>query len=107
MKAVKYFLVPTQSFSIILGIAYGGYVNDDFWHEPHTTFFLKRYPTLQIEFHDPYATTRDDIPIGQLPPEWRSDLADYCKYRFGIADSNTAALEICKEEITRSYTSDT
>lgn len=106
MRTIHYLSLAACIAAILCGVTYTGYVNDYFWHETHTTFFMKRYPTLQLEFYDPYATTSDDIPIDFLPSEERSDLADYCKYRFGITTSSTIALEACKKEIFGTYAGD-
>ncbi|CAD6530453.1 hypothetical protein LMG28727_02659 [Paraburkholderia kirstenboschensis] len=83
----------------LVAVAYSGYVHSYLDHEIQTTFFIKRHPTLQIEFDDPFANEGDDIPIDRLPPSDRSHFADYCKYRFGVTDSSTEALEACKARI--------
>jgi hypothetical protein len=84
-----------------VAIAYTGYVNSYLDHETQTTFFLKRFPTLQTRFYDPFANEGDDEPIDQLTPIDRAHLADYCKYRFGIGDHSGEALQECKAEIPR------
>ncbi|CAE6700723.1 hypothetical protein R69927_03259 [Paraburkholderia domus] len=84
---------------VIVLVAYTGYVNSYLDHETQTTFFLKRYPTLQTKFHDPFANERDDEPIDQLPPIDRAHFVDYCKYRFGIVDRGTESLQECKTKI--------
>jgi hypothetical protein len=52
----------------IATVAYTGYVKSYSDHEIKTTYFLKRYPTLQMEFYDPFANESDDVPIDQLAP---------------------------------------
>lgn len=84
---------------VVVVVAYTGYVNSYLDHETQTTFFLKRYPTLQTRFYDPFANEGDDESIDQLPPIDRARFADYCKYRFGIIDYSTRALQECKAQI--------
>ncbi|MFC0402923.1 hypothetical protein [Paraburkholderia rhizosphaerae] len=80
-------------------VSYTGFVRSYLDHEVQTTFFVKRYPTLQMEFYDPFANEGDDMPIEKLPPSDRASFADYCKYRFGIADDSAPALRDCKSKI--------
>lgn len=82
----------------LLAVEYTGYVRSYRDHETQTTLFMKRYPTLQIEFYDPFATEGDDLPIDQLSPSDRVRFADYCKYRFGVTNSDVAALEACRSK---------
>ncbi|WP_081073186.1 hypothetical protein [Burkholderia multivorans] len=85
----------------IATVAYTGYVKSYSDHEIKTTYFLKRYPTLQMEFYDPFANESDDVPIDQLAPPDRKHFSDYCKYRFGVTASTTQALEACKVTMGR------
>lgn len=88
---------------MLLRRCYGGhlyglcqsYVDEDV----QTTFFVKQYPTLQLKFYDPFANEGDDVPIDQLRAADRAGFADYCKYRFGITETGTQALEKCKREM--------
>lgn len=82
----------------LLAVEYTGYVRSYRDHETQTTLFIKRYPTLQIEFYDPYATEGDDLPIDRLSPRDRVRFADYCRYRFGVSDSSVAALNACRSK---------
>ncbi|WP_429249549.1 hypothetical protein [Paraburkholderia sp. GAS333] len=75
---------------------YTGYVKSYLDEDVQTTFFIKWYPTLQMEFHDPFANEGDDVQIDQLRVADRAVFADYCKYRFGITGNSTQALEKCK-----------
>ncbi len=97
--AAKCLAVVVTAACVVLGIAYTGYVDSYLDEEAQTTFFLKRYPTLQLQFYDPYANEGDDMPVDRLPPADRSRFADYCKYRFGITERSTEALEACKTKI--------
>ncbi|HEY1999713.1 hypothetical protein [Paraburkholderia sp.] len=80
-------------------VSYTGYVNSYLDHEAQITFFLKRYPTLQAKFYDPFANEGDDAPVDQLSPVNRARFADYCKYRFGIVDRSAGALEDCETKV--------
>jgi len=83
----------------IATVCYTGYVKSYVDHEVQTTFFVKRYPTLQMEFYDPFANEGDDSPVDQLSSADRLRFSDYCKYRFGIVDFKTQALEACKARV--------
>jgi hypothetical protein len=95
----KWLGVTASTAIVFLTFAYTGYVNSYLDHETQTTFFLKRYPTLQAKFYDPFANEGDDEPIDQLSPTDRAHFADYCKYRFGVVDPDTRALQECKAKI--------
>jgi hypothetical protein len=49
-----------------------------------------------MEFYDPFANEGDDKSIDQLSISERSRFAEYCKYRLGIDNNSTQALEKCK-----------
>ncbi|HYS62202.1 MAG TPA: hypothetical protein VEN30_00045 [Paraburkholderia sp.] len=100
MNAARKWLATIAGTGIVIVVVtYTGYVNSYLDHETQTTFFLKRYPTLQAKFYDPFANEGDDEPIDQLPPIDRANFADYCKYRFGFVDHSTGALQECKAKI--------
>lgn len=79
-----------------LVIAKTGYVRSNLDDEVQTTFFIKRHPTLIMEFYDPFANEGDDKSIDQLSISERARFAEYCKYRLGIDNNSTQALEKCK-----------
>lgn len=91
--------VILSAFAAITAVMYTGYVKSYLDEDVQTTFFFKRYPTLQMEFHDPFANEGDDVPISQLRLADRAGFADYCKYRFGITRNSNQALEKCKKGI--------
>ncbi|MFM0504278.1 hypothetical protein [Paraburkholderia caffeinilytica] len=100
MKGARKWLgVILGGCAAITAVMYTGYVKSYLDDDVQTTFFVKRYPTLQMEFHDPFANEGDDIPIDQLRVADRAGFADYCKYRFGITGNSTQALEKCKRGI--------
>lgn len=80
----------------MLVIANTGFVRTYLDEEVQTTFFIKRHPTLIVEFHDPFANESDDKAVAQLSVSERARFAEYCKYRFGINDVSIQALEGCK-----------
>jgi hypothetical protein len=86
---------------VIILIMYTGYVKSYLDEGVQTTFFVKRYPTLQMEFRDPFANEGDDVPINELRRADRAAFADYCKYRFGITGDSTQSLDKCKKGIPR------
>jgi len=98
---LKLFAVMVQTSGVAVAVAYTGYVQSYLDHEVQTTFFIKRFPALQVRFYDPFANDGDDVPIDDLQPSDRQRLADYCKYRFGVVSSTTMALERCRTEIPR------
>lgn len=98
-EARKWTGVILGACAAITAIMYTGYVKSYLDEEVQTTFFVKRYPTLQMEFHDPFANEGDDVPIDQLRLADRAVFANYCKYRFAITENSAQALEKCKRGI--------
>lgn len=80
-------------------VLYTGFVKSYLDHEVQTTFFIKRYPTLQMEFYDPFANEGDDVPVDQMSSSERARFGDYCKYRFGIISDSIRSLQDCKSKI--------
>ena len=95
----KWLVAIVSAGTALVALAYTGYVKSYLDHEVQTTFFVKRYPTFQIEFYDPFANEGDDVTINQLSPSDRARFADYCKYRFGVVNVSNRALEACKAHI--------
>ena len=87
--------------AVVATAAYTGYVKSYLDDEVQTTFFMKRYPTFQMEFHDPFANEGDDMPINKLPLSDKRWFSAYCKYRFGINDQGLQSLETCKSRILK------
>lgn len=101
MSPLRQILITSALAAVaIMAVLYTGYVKTYFGHEEQTAFFVKRHPTLQMAFYDPFSNEGDDKPIDQLPPDDRVRFADYCKYRFGITDDGAAALVGCKTTAT-------
>lgn len=84
---------------LYLGIFYIGFVRSYMDEDMQITFFVKKLPTIQIEFFDPFANEGDDLDVNNLSPGAREQFNDYCKYRFGIVENNVASLEGCRNLI--------
>lgn len=75
-----------------LGIGYYSYID----HEKHTIFFVKKGLTFKREFVNPFANEGDAMPVGNLLPSVREELADFCRYKYGTAKSDKGSLETCR-----------
>ncbi|MFJ3263343.1 hypothetical protein ACIPK7_24075 [Pseudomonas sp. NPDC086581] len=78
---------------------YVGFYETRWAEDNKRVFFIKKYPSLQIEFVNLFASDADDKSLDQLSPLERATVRDYCKYRLGIeAELKTQAeLNACKE----------
>ncbi|WP_369990566.1 hypothetical protein [Pseudomonas xanthosomatis] len=65
---------------------------------PEKVFFIKKKPTLQIEFENIFAYESDDKPLSALNDAERESVMRYCEYRLGITTGlkTQAELEACK-----------
>ncbi|MFJ3485445.1 hypothetical protein ACIPL1_18945 [Pseudomonas sp. NPDC090202] len=61
-------------------------------------FFIKKYPTFQVEFENLFANYKDHKALAELTPKERQKIIDYCKYRLGIITTLETQddLESCK-----------
>jgi hypothetical protein len=80
---------------------YIGYCESYIGHDVNQVYFVKKFPTFQREFVNPFANEGDDKQIDELSPDIRRRLADYCGYAYGITHSDTKSLEHCKALILR------
>jgi hypothetical protein len=99
MRSARFLFFVFTGSAFLLAVMYTGYVKTYLDEETQTTFFIKRFPTFQVKFDDPFANEGDDADVGRLPEKKRRMFADYCKYRFGIESDDTASLEKCKKQI--------
>lgn len=97
MKRTMVFFIVASAMVVFISVAFTGYTRSYLDEETQTTFFIKAYPTLQLQFYDPFANEGNDLSLNQLSPRERRMFAEYCKYRFGIANDDTASLKICKD----------
>ncbi|RZF27373.1 hypothetical protein EVC45_22575 [Paraburkholderia sp. UYCP14C] len=91
----------TIAVSLSLWVMYIGYFESYIDHDQHQVYFVKKFPTFQREFVNPFANEGDDKQIDELSPYIRRSFADYCKYAYGITHSDTKSLEHCKAQILR------
>lgn len=75
-----------------------GYYETRWAEDNKTVFFIKKQPTLQLEFVNIFDSDADDKPLHKLDQEERQLVIDYCKYRLGIVTqlNNQEELEACK-----------
>lgn len=64
--------------------------------ETHTRWFLKRAPTLRLEFFNIHANDGDDRRVETLSNEQRQMIIDYCKYRLGIDTQVTTQADVAR-----------
>ncbi|MDY7576828.1 hypothetical protein RGU70_00610 [Herbaspirillum sp. RTI4] len=105
MKSTTYVMMLIFFSWLYIGVA-----QDAFYEESHNVFFIKKYPTLKINFLNPTLTESDVPPIqdwNEKNKKWdlntKKELIDYCKYRFGIVDISPQSLGSCSQ---RPYLSD-
>lgn len=67
--------------------------------ELNNNFFIKRYPTFQMEFVNLFANDADSKPLQKLSSEQRQLVIDYCRYRLGIDTTlqSQQELDACKK----------
>ncbi len=66
---------------VVLNVGYYNEVSDG---EVNTIFFIKKSPTLRMQFFNIHANDGDYRQVDKLTDELRQDIIDYCKYRLGI-----------------------
>lgn len=78
---------------------YMGFYETRWAEDNKRVFFIKKYPTLKVEFVNLFASDADDKTLGQLNPLERVTVRDYCKYRLGIETElkTQAELDACKQ----------
>lgn len=77
---------------------YVGYYETRWAEDNKRVFFIKKYPSFQVEFVNLFASDADDKSLDQLSPLERTAVRDYCKYRLGIETElkTQAELNACK-----------
>jgi hypothetical protein len=73
-------------------------------HEFTRVFFLKKYPTVKIEFANPDEAEDDYLPFAELSSEKREAITAYCKFRFGVVSAEIAKIEECRQHTFDSKT---
>lgn len=82
-----------------IAILYVGYYETRYVEDNKMVFFIKKAPTLQVEFVNLFANDADNKKVHELDDEERQVVIDYCKYRLGIETElkTQEELEICKQ----------
>ncbi|KJK03490.1 hypothetical protein UB43_03040 [Pseudomonas sp. 21] len=77
---------------------YVGFYRTRWAEDNKRVFFIKKYPSLQVEFVNLFASDADDKSLDQLTPLERTAVRDYCKYRLGIETElkTQTELDACK-----------
>lgn len=71
-------------FILFVAHLYIGFYETRWAEDNKRVFFIKKYPSLQVEFVNLFASDADDKPLEQLSPLERATVRDYCKFRLGI-----------------------
>lgn len=93
----------TILFLIILLLAFSwlnvGVYETRFAEDNRVVFFIKKHPTLQVQFVNIFLTDEDEKLLDQLSDEERRTVINYCKYRLGIETGlrTQEELETCKQ----------
>ncbi|WP_317891605.1 hypothetical protein [Pseudomonas sp. PDM13] len=61
-----------------------GFYKTRFAEDNRLVFFIKKQPSFQVRFINPFATDADSKKLSQLSEEERQEVIDYCRYRLGI-----------------------
>jgi hypothetical protein len=74
-----------------------GYYNEVSDGEVNKVFFLKKSPTLRVQFFNIHANDGDYRKLENLTDDYRQKIIDYCKYRLGIETElkTQADVEVC------------
>ncbi|KFE56894.1 hypothetical protein IV01_06845 [Pseudomonas syringae] len=77
---------------------YIGYYTELGVHGGNMVFFIKKYPTFQVEFENLYTREGDHTPLARMNMVEASIIIDYCKHRLGIDTwlETEEELEACK-----------
>jgi hypothetical protein len=83
----------------LLAVLFIGYYDTRYAEDNKTIFFIKKQPTLQVEFENLFANDANNKKVHELNDEERQIVIDYCKYRLGIKTElkTQDELEACKE----------
>ncbi|KFE56893.1 hypothetical protein [Pseudomonas syringae] len=67
-------------------------------HGGDLVFFIKKYPTLQVQFTNLYTRDSEDVPLDELNIAEANLIKSYCKYRLGVINrlGTDEELEACK-----------
>ncbi|HCD6623345.1 TPA: hypothetical protein NDU46_002532 [Pseudomonas aeruginosa] len=71
-------------FVLFVAHLYIGFYETRWAEDNKRVFFIKKSPSLKVEFVNLFASDADDKLLEQLSPLERATVRDYCKYRLGI-----------------------
>ncbi|MEQ7921047.1 hypothetical protein ABQX22_17745 [Xanthomonas sp. WHRI 1810A] len=94
---MKRLLLHLSFLSVLTAPLFIGYY-ETMWAEDNTTvWFIKKSPTLQMEFVNIFATDADVRQLRRLDDSLRQRVARYCKYHLGIETEikTQEALDAC------------
>jgi len=91
-------IVALFALGFWLGI---GYYHSYIDHEDNIVYFLKRRLTLRREFINPFANEGNPLSTNELSPDVQKEFSDYCKYAYGIVDTDEKSLEVCRKRTVR------
>jgi hypothetical protein len=76
-----------------------GFYETRFAEDNKMVFFIKKHPTLQVEFENLFLTDEDSEPLDRLSDDDRKTIINYCKYRLGIETElrTQEELDTCKK----------
>jgi hypothetical protein len=79
---------------VLLAAFYVGYYEALEDADVETIVFIKKHPTLQIEFYNIHANDGEIRLVEHLTDEERKMIIDYCRYRLGIDTDLTRQSDI-------------
>lgn len=76
-----------------------GFYETRFAEDNRVVFFIKKHPTLQVQFENIFLTDENEKLLDRLRDEERRAVINYCKYRLGIETKlkTQEELEACKQ----------
>lgn len=91
-------ILATISLLLFTHLYIGYYISEDM-EDKRYVVFIKKYPTLQIRFHNIYTRDTEVGSLDELSMERLNMVKNYCKYRLGIDTKlkTQEELEACKK----------
>ncbi|CAM2165578.1 conserved hypothetical protein [Paraburkholderia sacchari] len=101
IKRLIIVLLSVLAVFILLFILYIGHYRSYIDHDEREICFIKKFPDFRSEFINPFANESDPKSVRELSADARRELADYCKFAYGITLNDSKSLEDCREKILR------
>lgn len=83
-KLTAYGIISATTATIGWAILNIGYYNTYWAEDNKTVVFIKKEPTLTIQFENMFASDKDFKNVQDLSDADRQDLIDYCRYHLGF-----------------------